>query len=229
MMHSNVVKRGQFITLEGIDGAGKSSHLSSIVAWIKAQGINCVETREPGGTELGEQLRQLILHHAMSPLAELFLIFAARAQHVQQVIEPALARGDWVVCDRFIDSTRAYQGAGRGMDAQIIEQLATALTVNQPDLTFIFNVDVSIANNRIGQRTLQTNEATDKFESAPEAFTRAVQQTYQSIAALYPQRCVLIDTNQALSLVKNDVLTTLTAFYIKQYGIGDFSPVVHDV
>lgn len=206
---SNRIKRGNFITLEGIDGAGKSSHLTAIVAWLTQHGIACIETREPGGTHLGEQLRQLILHKNMSSLTELLLLFAARIQHINEVIEPALARGDWVVCDRFTDSTRAYQGGGRGMDMAIIEQLSLLLNVNEPDLTLIFDVDLSIANDRVISRTTQVNEPMDKFEGAPESFALAVQQVYHKIVVQNPQRCVLINTNQPLNAVTQQVLQIL--------------------
>jgi dTMP kinase len=209
LIDSSRIKRGNFITLEGIDGAGKSSHLTSIVTWLTQRGIVCIETREPGGTHLGEQLRQLILHKNMSSLTELLLLFAARTQHINEVIEPALARGDWVVCDRFTDSTRAYQGGGRNMDMAVIEQLAALLNVNEPDLTVVFDVDLSIASDRIVSRTTQANEPMDKFECAPESFALAVQQAYHKIVVQNPQRCVLIDTNQPLHKVTQQVLQTL--------------------
>ncbi len=209
LIDSNRIKRGNFITLEGIDGAGKSSHLTAIVTWLTQRGIACVETREPGGTDLGEQLRQLILHKNMSSLTELLLLFAARTQHINEVIEPALARGDWVVCDRFTDSTRAYQGGGRGMDMAVIEQLAGLLKVNEPDLTMVFDVNLSIASDRVVSRTTQVNEPMDKFECAPESFALAVQQTYHKIVVQNPQRCVLINTNQPLNTVTQQVLQIL--------------------
>jgi dTMP kinase len=209
LIDSNRTKRGNFITLEGIDGAGKSTYLTSIVTWLKQHGIAYIETREPGGTHLGEQLRQLILHKNMSSLAELLLLFAARTQHINEVIEPALARGDWVVCDRFTDSTRAYQGGGRGMDMAIIEQLSSLLKVNEPDLTVVFDVDLSIASDRIMRRTVQTDELMDKFECAPESFVLEVQQAYHKIVVQNPQRCVLIDTNQPLNRVTAQVLQIL--------------------
>jgi dTMP kinase len=198
LIDSSRIKRGNFITLEGIDGAGKSSHLTSIVTWLTQRGIH-----------LGEQLRQLILHKNMSSLTELLLLFAARTQHINEVIEPALARGDWVVCDRFTDSTRAYQGGGRNMDMAVIEQLAALLNVNEPDLTVVFDVDLSIASDRIVSRTTQANEPMDKFECAPESFALAVQQAYHKIVVQNPQRCVLIDTNQPLHKVTQQVLQTL--------------------
>jgi dTMP kinase len=199
------MKRGQFITVEGIDGAGKSSHLAAIANWLRERGLTVVETREPGGTPLGEQLRSLILHQSMAPMTELLAVFTARAEHLAQVIEPALARGEWVVCDRFTDSTRAYQGGGRSMDAALIEQLATLTHAHcNPDLTLIFDIDLAVAAARV-----QGRGAEDKFESAPLSFARNVQTAYHLIAAEQPQRCALIDGGQALEAVRAQVLDTL--------------------
>jgi dTMP kinase len=197
--------RGRFITIEGIDGAGKSSHLQAIADWVRARGITVVQTREPGGTALGEQLRTLILHQTMSPMAELLAVFAARAEHLSLVIEPALARGDWVVCDRFTDSTRAYQGGGRGMDAALIEQLALLTHRHcNPDLTLIFDIELDVAAARV-----QGRGAEDKFESAPESFTRSVQAAYRAIASREPQRCIRIDGGQSMDAVRQAVLAVL--------------------
>jgi dTMP kinase len=207
---------GKFITIEGIDGAGKSSHLAAIADWLRARGLTVVETREPGGTALGEQLRGLILHQTMAPMTELLAVFTARAEHVAQVIAPALVRGDWVVCDRFTDSTRAYQGGGRGMDTALIEQLA-ALTHAQcnPDLTLVFDIDLAVAAARIHDRTSQgraTDAAPeDKFESAPQSFARSVQAAYHGIVAREPQRCLLINGGQTMAQVRADVLAALAA------------------
>jgi dTMP kinase len=197
--------RGQFITIEGIDGAGKSSHLAAIALWLRERGLNVVETREPGGTPLGEQLREMILHQAMAPMTELLAVFTARAQHLAIVIEPALARGDWVVCDRFTDSTRAYQGGGRGLDAALIEQLATLTHPHcNPDLTLIFDIDLAVAAARVQGRGEQ-----DKFESASKNFAHSVQAAYQAIAAREPQRCSLINGGQSMEAVRQAVLTIL--------------------
>ena len=135
------IKRGKFITFEGIDGAGKSSHIESVSALIRAQGLQVVSTREPGGTPLGEKLRELLLHESMHLETEAMLMFAARREHLACVIEPALARGDWVVCDRFSDATYAYQGGGRGLDKEkfsVLEQWVHRHL--QPDLTFLFDL-----------------------------------------------------------------------------------------
>ena len=199
------MKRGQFITIEGIDGAGKSSHLPAIAQWLRERGLTVTETREPGGTTLGEQLRNMILHQTMSPVTELLAVFTARAEHLAQLIEPALARGDWVVCDRFTDSTRAYQGGGRGLDTALIEQLAQLTHAHcNPDLTLIFDIDLDVAAARV-----QDRGAEDKFESAPQSFARSVQAAYHHIAKSEPQRCVLINGGQPLALVRADVLAAL--------------------
>jgi dTMP kinase len=199
------MKRGKFITIEGIDGAGKSSHLSAIASWLRDRGQTVIETREPGGTPLGEQLRALILHETMSPMTELLAVFAARAEHLAMVIEPALARGDWVVCDRFTDSTRAYQGGGRGMDAALIEQLAALTHANcNPDLTLIFDIDLAVAAARV-----QGRGAEDKFESAPQSFARSVQEAYHAIVVSEPHRCLLINGGQSMEVVRKDVLNAL--------------------
>lgn len=206
------MNQAKFITVEGIDGAGKSSHLSAIADWIKSHGHTVIETREPGGTALGETLRTLILHQTMSPMTELLTVFAARAQHLEQLIEPALQRGDWVVCDRFTDSTRAYQGAGRGLDSTVIEQLAQLTHAHcNPDLTLIFDIDLAQATSRIQNRlsTLAESNVADKFETAPSSFTHKVQAAYRGIATAQSHRCVLIDGGQSFEAVRSDVLSAL--------------------
>lgn len=203
------MRRGQFITIEGIDGAGKSSHLAATAQWLRERGKTVIETREPGGTALGEQLRTMILHDAMSPMTELLAVFTARAEHVAHLIAPALARGDWVVCDRFTDSTRAYQGGGRGMDAAVIEQLATLSHAHcNPDLTLVFDIDLAVAAARVQGRASATHPE-DKFESESHAFIHRVQAAYQAIVAAEPKRCVRIDGGQSLDAVRSDVLVAL--------------------
>ena len=134
-------QRGKFITFEGIDGAGKSSHIATVVDLLRARGLNVVATREPGGTPLGEKLRELLLHEPMHLETETLLMFAARREHLAQVIEPALARGAWVVCDRFSDATYAYQGGGRGLERQKFTTLEQWVHGHlHPDLTFLFDL-----------------------------------------------------------------------------------------
>jgi dTMP kinase len=174
---------GLFITFEGIDGAGKSTHIAGLADAFRAQGRSVTLTREPGGTPLAEKLRDLVLNDAMDPLCEALLMFAARRDHLQQVIEPALARGDVVLCDRFTDATFAYQGSGRGFDLNVLRQLerwVQALPDNdrlrQPDLTVWFDLPPAVAAQR-----LATARVPDRFESQPLAF-------FERVAAGYAQR-----------------------------------------
>ena len=212
MSFSLPIKRGCFITLEGVDGAGKSSHLDAIVDWVGthvAGAPACTLSREPGGTPLGEQLRAILLHQAMSPMSELLTVFAARAEHVAQRIAPALARGDWVVCDRFTDSTLAYQGGGRGLSTPAILQLAQLVHGDcQPDLTLIFDVSPDVASARVAGRG-----AADKFESETASFTAAVRAAYLGIAAREPQRCVLINGALPIAQVRTQVIDALNRHF----------------
>ncbi|WP_439609736.1 dTMP kinase [Hydrogenophaga sp.] len=174
---------GLFITFEGIDGAGKSTHIAGLADAFRAAGRAVTLTREPGGTPLAEKLRDLVLNDAMDPLCEALLMFAARRDHLQQVIEPALARGDVVLCDRFTDATFAYQGSGRGFDLNVLRQLEQWVQVQpgsdrlrQPDLTVWFDLPPAVAAQR-----LATARVPDRFESQPLAF-------FERVAAGYAQR-----------------------------------------
>lgn len=185
---------GLFISFEGIDGAGKSSHIDGLAQAFIRQGRTVVMTREPGGTPLAEKLRELVLHQPMDPLTEALLIFAGRRDHLQQVIEPALARGDVVLCDRFTDASFAYQGAGRGFDLQVLSTLeqwvqrSGSADLRQPDLTVWFDLPPAVAAARLtGAR------APDRFESQPEAFFSRVAAGYAARAAEAPQRFARID------------------------------------
>jgi dTMP kinase len=186
---------GIFISFEGIDGAGKSSHIDSLAQAFKAQGRAVTATREPGGTPLAEKLRGLILNDEMDPLTEALLIFAARRDHLQQVIEPALARGDVVLCDRFTDATFAYQGSGRGFDLVVLgtlEAWVQAMPVDdelrQPDLTLWFDLPAETAATRLAGARVP-----DKFEAQPLEFFRRVSSGYAQRAAAQPQRFSRID------------------------------------
>jgi len=194
--------RGKFITFEGIDGAGKSTHISAVADLIRRQGTDVVCTREPGGTPLGEKLRELLLNEPMHLETEALLMFAARREHLAQVIEPALARGDWVVSDRFSDATYAYQGGGRGLDKAkfaVLEQWVHDHL--QPDLTFLFDLPPSVAEQRI-----QTQGRTlDRFELEKRDFHRRVREAYLERAAAQPQRIVVINADQSVSDIKNMV------------------------
>ncbi len=202
MTQVSPMQRGKFITFEGIDGAGKSSHIESIVALLKAQQKNVVSTREPGGTVLGEKLRELLLHEAMHLETEALLMFAARREHLACVIEPALARGDWVVCDRFSDASYAYQGGGRGLDKQKILALEAWVHPHlQPDLSFLFDLPPEIAVGRMSQQKRRL----DRFEQEQADFHVRVRQAYLERASASLGRICLIDARQTLDAIKKQV------------------------
>lgn len=201
--------RGRFITVEGIDGAGKSTQHAWLVEHLRAKGHAVVATREPGGTHLGEKLRALLLSEAMHLETEALLMFAARREHVAEVIEPALARGDWVICDRFVDASFAYQGGGRGLSWTKLEELA-AWTVGalQPDLTLIFDAPVAIAR----QRLHASNPQPDRFEQEQAGFFERVRTAYLRIATEHPDRVRLIDATQSAADI-NKILEKIIATY----------------
>lgn len=183
---------GQFITFEGIDGAGKSSHIDALAQWLRERGREVELTREPGGTELAERLRELVLHAPMDALTETLLVFAARRDHLVRRIEPALARGATVLCDRFTDATFAYQGGGRGFDLQVLGQLEQWVHPRrQPDVTFWFDLDPAAAAQR-----RQAVRAPDRFESQDVGFFASVRAGYAARAAAAPQRFVHIDADR---------------------------------
>jgi len=183
-------RRGRFITLEGVDGAGKSSHIPWIADRLRARGHEVVATREPGGTPLAEALRRRVLAEPMDPLAETRLMFEARADHVQKLIEPALARGAWVLCDRFTDSTIAYQGAGKGVALAFIEELAQKVQPNlTPDLTLLFDAPYTVSSHRLNT----SGRSLDRFESEGEGFFERVRAAYRTLAAAEPGRVRIID------------------------------------
>ena len=187
--------RGKFITLEGVDGAGKSTHLDWIAGRLQAAGKKTVVTREPGGTPLGEELRKLLLAQPMHLETETLLMFAARREHLEQVILPALAAGSWVLSDRFTDATFAYQGGGRGLDLGRIESLENWVHQGlQPDLTLVFDLSVEEAERR---RTVAAT-APDRFEQENLEFFARVRSVYLARAARYPQRIRLIDAGRSV-------------------------------
>ena len=207
------MSQGLFISFEGIDGAGKSSHVESLAGAFRAQGRAVAVTREPGGTPLAEKLRSLALNDPMDPLTEALLMFAARRDHLLQVIEPALARGDVVLCDRFTDATFAYQGGGRGFDATVLQRLehwvqsVPALApgiLRQPHLTLWFDLAPEIAAVRLAGARVP-----DKFESQPVEFFRRVAAGYGSRMAADPGRFARIEADQAREGVWNDVLAAV--------------------
>jgi dTMP kinase len=205
------VSRGRFITLEGIEGAGKSTQARRAAEWLRQRGLRVVETREPGGTPLAERIRQLVLEHGNEPLsaaAETLLMFAARAVHVDQVIRPALARGDWVVCDRFSDATRAYQGGGRGVDAALIENLAGAVHPGlAPDCTLLMDLPVAQGLARAKARAA----GSDRFEAETVAFFERVRARYLGLARAEPARVKVIDATAPLEDVARQVSLALEA------------------
>ena len=186
------MSRGKFITLEGIDGAGKSSHLEFIVQQVKARGEDVVLTREPGGTPAAEKIRELWLHSPMSPKAETLMVFAGRADHVASVIEPALAAGRWVVCDRFTDATYAYQCGGRGIPKDFVVALERLAHPGlQPDATFLFDLDPAVAYDR--QRAQQ--RSADRFEREKADFFGRVREAYLERAREHSRRFHVIDAS----------------------------------
>lgn len=196
---------GTFISFEGIDGAGKSTHIEALADAFRAAGRTVLLTREPGGTPLAEKLRALALNEAMDPLTEALVMFAARRDHVMQVIEPALARGEVVLCDRFTDATFAYQGAGRGFDLAVLATLERwvqtvealpAGTLRQPQLTVWFDLDPAVAAQRLAGARVP-----DKFESQPQAFFARVAQGYADRAAADPRRFLRIAADQPREVV----------------------------
>ena len=193
---------GKFITFEGIDGAGKSTHIATVVDWLSARGLEVVSTREPGGTPLGEKLRELLLHEPMHLETEALLMFAARREHLALVIEPALARGAWVVCDRFSDATYAYQGGGRGLDKAKFAALERWVHGHlQPDLTFLFDLPPEVACERIARQGREL----DKFEQERADFHQRVRQAYLERAVEAPQRIRVINAGQRQDEIKRVV------------------------
>ena len=198
---------GRFISFEGIDGAGKTTHIDAVERAWRASGHDVVRTREPGGTPLAESLRELVLHQAMDPLTEAMLVFAARRDHVQQVIRPALARGAWVLCDRFTDATFAYQGAGRGFDLGVLTQLEQWVQDGlQPELTLLFDLSPAVAAAR-----LRDARQPDRFEALDAAFFERVRSGYLARRDASPQRFALIKADASPTEVGEQVLQALQA------------------
>ena len=205
------MQKGKFITVEGVEGAGKSTNIATIKSFLDQSGIEYIHTREPGGTEYGERLRELLLAHldeTLDPTAELLMIFAARAQHLSQLILPALARGVWVLSDRFTDATYAYQGAGRALDLDTISTLEHLVQGDlRPDLTLILDLPVALGMQRVNGRGER-----DRFEVEQNAFFERVRASYLSIAAQSPERYRLIDTSKPLDQVRHDIVTVMGTY-----------------
>lgn len=198
---------GRFITFEGIDGAGKTTHIDALEQAWRQQGRDVVRTREPGGTPLAEKLRELVLHDIMDPLTEALLVFSARRDHLQQVIRPALTRGAWVLCDRFTDATFAYQGAGRGFELGVLRQLETWVQEGlQPDLTLLFDLPTAVAAGR-----LQAARQPDRFEALDAAFFERVRSGYLARQAAQPERFAIIQADARPEEVAAQVRETIAA------------------
>lgn len=196
---------GRFVTVEGGEGVGKSTNLAYVRDLIERRGHAVLTTREPGGTPAAERIRELLLGHGDEPMpaiAELLLFFAARSLHVDNVIRPALARGEWVVCDRFTDTTRAYQGSGRGLDAALIERLAQEVHPGlEPDLTLLLDAPAEIGRGRARRR----GGDGDRMENEEAVFHARVRDGYRALAARYPERIRMIDATRPLAEVQADI------------------------
>ena len=207
--------RGRFITFEGIDGAGKSSHIDAVRARLEAEGIEVVSTREPGGTTLGESIRALFLAHSMTPETETLLVFAARNEHLRTVVWPALARGAWVLCDRFTDATFAYQGGGRALGAAHVQAVADIVHPGfAPDLTLLFDLPPETAQTRIVER-----QALDRIESEAAAFHERVRESYLERAQKEPNRIAVFDSRLAKEEVRAQVLARVGVL-LRTQGAG---------
>ncbi|WP_332852245.1 dTMP kinase [Duganella sp. S19_KUP01_CR8] len=197
--------RGKFITFEGIDGAGKSTHIAFVGDYLKARGVDLVSSREPGGTPLGEKLRELVLHEKMHLETEALLMFASRREHIAQVIEPALHRGAWAISDRFTDASFAYQGGGRGMDLAKLEALEQWVHPHlQPDLTLLFDVPLEVARAR-----LDATRSLDKFEQEKADFFASTRNEYLRRATQFASRFRVIDSTQSIADIQVQIAAIL--------------------
>jgi dTMP kinase len=205
---------GCFITLEGIEGAGKSTVAHHVAEWLASRDIQARTTREPGGTALSERVRAIVLERGgelLTPVTETLLMFAARGIHLDNLIRPALARGEWVVCDRFTDATRAYQAAGRGVSREWVESLAQAVHPQlEPDCTLLLDLPVATGLARSKKRA--GDAPADRFEAEPAQFFERVRAAYLDLAAREPQRIRVIDAAQPLPQVKLQIASALAAF-----------------
>lgn len=201
--------RGKFITFEGIDGAGKSTHMEAVRAFLASRGYSVVMTREPGGTPLGEELRKMLLHVPMTHDTEALLMFAARREHLERVIRPALARGDWVVCDRFTDATYAYQGGGHGVPFARIAELESWVHGDcRPDLTLLFDVSTEVSRARLTRAEANGREL-DKFEAERQDFFERVRAAYLARAAAEPRRFRVLDSTRPIADVRAELAAVL--------------------
>ena len=208
---------GKFITIEGQDGAGKTTNIDYLCERLKQERIDFIVTREPGGTEFGEALRNVLLSRdeiSINPLAELLLIFAARSQHLSEVIEPSLKSGKWVICDRFTDASYAYQGGGHGVEKKVIAQIADLVQQGrEPDLTILLDLDIITGESRVNAR----NDEKDRFEKQQSDFKGRVRQSYLELAKRNPDRIQIIDASLTLNAVKVEVNRVISDFLNRAY------------
>ena len=206
------MERGKFITVEGIEGTGKSTNIEFLTSLIKKNGYEVYCTREPGGTPMAEKIRGLLLEHGQEPLpeiAELLLFFAARSLHLRNAIEPALDLGKWVVCDRFTDASRAYQGSGRGLDLEQIECLAEWVQQGlEPDITLLLDAPAEVGMERAAAR----GDA-DRMDSEELAFYRRVRSGYLALADMHPERFIVVDASQSLDKVQESIAEKLGSYF----------------
>ncbi len=206
--------RGKFITFEGLDGVGKSTQMENLARWLRERGVDVISTREPGGTELGQKLRTVLLSSrtsGLSPLTELALMFADRAQHIDEQIMPALQRGQWVICDRFTDSSEAYQGGGRELGSDVVLQLHRTLCRDlKPDLTILMLTDLEHSINRARRRNREQSREREhdenRFEKESRAFHKRVLDAYLAIAEREPVRVVKIEAQERIADVHKKIL-----------------------
>ena len=197
--------KGKFITFEGVDGAGKSTHIDKVISFLESQNISVKRTREPGGTKLGEKLRELLLHDEMDPETETLLMFAARRQHIAEIIKPDLDEGVFVVSDRFTDATYAYQYGGKQVAYSKIQTLEAWVHPDlKADLTLLFDLPVEISIDR-----LKKNRTPDKFEKESEAFFNRLRNVYLDLARQHPNRYKIINANQSIETVSHDVIEAI--------------------
>jgi dTMP kinase len=207
------LKHGKFITFEGIDGAGKSTHLAWATDFLRRRGISVIVTREPGGTILGEQLRQILLAgvHGIHPETETLMMFTGRRQHLEDVIRPALQRGDWVLCDRFTDASFAYQGGGRGVAKSKLEALERWVHPDlQPDLTLLFDISVELGQSRVARI-----KSPDRFEREDAEFFSRVRNAYLERAQQWPSRIVTINGSKPIADIQREIEQRLLAIWKK--------------
>ena len=200
-----MISKGKFITFEGVDGAGKSTHIDEVISFLESKNISVKRTREPGGTKLGEKLRELLLHDEMDPETETLLMFAARRQHIAEIIKPNLDEGIFVVSDRFTDATYAYQYGGKQVAYSKIQTLEAWVHPDlKADLTLLFDLPVEISIDR-----LKKNRTPDKFEKESEAFFNRLRNVYLDLARQHPNRYKIINANQPIETVSHDVIVAI--------------------